>query len=196
MGREITVHEEKYGTAEDDYDYFISTSMPEFYSEDGSYDRYVYVISRNGYRISLHFVSDSGISMHEIDSMVRSADITPFTEEISYERVTATADYNADTKELTVTLSNDSDKAVSVWFYTAMLEQLEGSEYMLANALKNSGGAIPRTEIQPGEEYVRRENYDGLYNMRTGKWRTYVNMYYTAHGSGVSERRYIYFEVE
>lgn len=176
MGREITVHEEKYGGAKDGYDYFISKSVPDVYSEDGSYDSYVYVISRNGYRIYLNFVSDSGISRQETDSVLRSVEITPFTEEISYESVTVEADYNADTKELTVTLLNGSDKAVRVWFYTDMLEYLEDDEYVIADALKNSGGAIPRTEIQPGEKYVRTEKYDGLYNMKTGKWRTHMNM--------------------
>lgn len=76
MGREITVHEEKIGTADDPFEYYIYSSVPDYYSDDKSYDTYTYVVSSGGYNISMHFISDAGVEKEVFEYVVRSLDIS------------------------------------------------------------------------------------------------------------------------
>lgn len=76
MGREITVHEEKIGTADDPFEYYIYSSVPDYYSDDKSYDIYTYVVSSGGYNISMHFISDAGVEKEVFEYVVRSLDIS------------------------------------------------------------------------------------------------------------------------
>lgn len=75
MGREITVHEEKIGTADDPFEYFVSSSVPDYYSDDKSYDTYTYVVSSGGYNISMHFISDAGVEKEVFEYIVSTLDI-------------------------------------------------------------------------------------------------------------------------
>ena len=76
MGREITVHEEKIGTADDPFEYYVFSSVPDYYSDDKSYDTYTYVVSSGGYNISMHFISDAGVEKEVFEYVVRSLDIS------------------------------------------------------------------------------------------------------------------------
>lgn len=78
LGREITVHEEIFGGEDDMFDYYIFNSTPDFYSDDGSYDSYVYVVSRNGYSITLSFISDAGTDERVIRRVIDSLDISDY----------------------------------------------------------------------------------------------------------------------
>lgn len=75
MGREITVHEEKIGTDDDPFEYFIYSSVPDYYSDDKSYDTYTYVVSSDGYNISMHFISDAGVEKEVFEYIVSTLDI-------------------------------------------------------------------------------------------------------------------------
>ncbi|MGN0643193.1 MAG: M56 family metallopeptidase [Huintestinicola sp.] len=82
-GRDITVHEEKLGGNDDPFVYYIYKSTPDKYSDDDSYDAYVYVVSRGGYNISMHFLADSGIDREVFEQVLRSVNIIPLPEEDS-----------------------------------------------------------------------------------------------------------------
>ncbi len=75
MGREITIHEEKIGTADDPFEYFVSSSVPDYYSDDKSYDTYTYIVSSGGYNISMHFISDAGVEKEVFEYVVSTLDI-------------------------------------------------------------------------------------------------------------------------
>lgn len=78
-GYEITVNEEKFGGEDDPFEYFISTSTPDKYSPDGSYDAYHYVVRSGEYYIDLSFISDAGTSGETIDELLSSLTITENT---------------------------------------------------------------------------------------------------------------------
>ena len=78
-GYEITVNEEKFGGEDDPFEYFISTSTPDKYSPDGSYDAYDYVVSNGDYYIVLSFISDAGTSEETIAELLSSLTITENT---------------------------------------------------------------------------------------------------------------------
>ena len=78
-GYEITVNEEKFGGEDDPFEYFISTSTPDKYSPDGSYDAYDYVVRSGDYYIFLSFISDAGTSEETIDKLLSSLKITENT---------------------------------------------------------------------------------------------------------------------
>lgn len=78
-GYEITVNEEKFGSEDDPFEYFISTSTPDKYSPDGSYDAYDYVVRSGDYYIFLSFISDAGTSEETIDELLSSLKITENT---------------------------------------------------------------------------------------------------------------------
>ncbi len=203
MGREITVHEEKIGTENDPFRYYISRSVSDYYSDDGSYDSYTYVVSSGGYNLSLTFVSDAGINPEVIDTVLRSVNITPFEEKISYDDITTETVFDPETNRLDITIANGSDKQIEVWFYTDILFRFENETdgYDFVDVIPDApaaaeGGGIPRCSIAAGETYRYSEDYEGLYNIRAGRYRTYLNMYYTDYGHNSSEERDLYFEVE
>ncbi|MGN0636886.1 MAG: M56 family metallopeptidase [Huintestinicola sp.] len=78
-GYEITVNEEKFGGEDDPFEYFISTSTPDKYSPDGSYDAYDYVVRSGDYYIFLSFISDAGTSGETIYKLLSSLTITENT---------------------------------------------------------------------------------------------------------------------
>ena len=78
-GYEITVNEEKFGGEDDPFEYFISTSTPDYYSPDGTYDTYHYVVRSGDYYIFLSFISDAGTSSDTIDEALSSLTITENT---------------------------------------------------------------------------------------------------------------------
>lgn len=78
-GYEITVNEEKFGGEDDPFEYFISTSTPDKYSPDDSYDAYHYVVRSGEYYIDLSFISDAGTSEETIDELLSSLTITENT---------------------------------------------------------------------------------------------------------------------
>ena len=78
-GYDITVNEEKFGGEDDPFEYFISTSTPDKYSPDGTYDAYHYVVRNGDYYIALSFISDAGTSEETIDELLCSLTITENT---------------------------------------------------------------------------------------------------------------------
>lgn len=74
-GATITVIEEKHGTKNDLYEYFIHTSMPIKYAPDGTYDVYRYVVESNGYYVTVSVMSDMGVSQETIDRVLKSVEI-------------------------------------------------------------------------------------------------------------------------
>ncbi|MGN1107101.1 MAG: M56 family metallopeptidase [Huintestinicola sp.] len=78
-GYEITVNEEKFGGEDDPFEYYISTSTPDYYSPDGTYDAYHYVVRNGDYYIDLSFISDAGTSEESIDELLSSLTITENT---------------------------------------------------------------------------------------------------------------------
>ncbi|MDY3791126.1 MAG: M56 family metallopeptidase [Oscillospiraceae bacterium] len=78
-GYEIMVNEEKFGGEDDPFEYFISTSTPDKYSPDGTYDAYDYVVRNEDYYIVLSFISDAGTSEETIAELLSSLTITENT---------------------------------------------------------------------------------------------------------------------
>lgn len=75
-GATITVIEEKWGTKNDLYEYFIHTSTPIKYAPDGTYDVYRYVVESNGYYVNVSIMSDMGVSQETISRVLESVVIT------------------------------------------------------------------------------------------------------------------------
>lgn len=79
-GDKVTVHEEKWGTDSDLFEYYIHTSTESKDADDGSFDEYVYIVNDNGYNITLTFAADFGLEQETIDMIlemvqIRSADL-------------------------------------------------------------------------------------------------------------------------
>lgn len=77
-GARQTVHQTVIPYTETDgFSFMIYDSLPEKYSPDGRYDAYRYIVSRNGYNISMHFIADLGIDRYIFERVVDSVEITP-----------------------------------------------------------------------------------------------------------------------
>ena len=195
LGRDITVHEEKHGTDDDPFEYYISTSVSDYYSDDGSYDNYTYVVNRSGYNLYLHFVSDSGLEQTLITNILRSITIEPFEGNLSFDDVTAVAEFDKNSKKLNITITNNTERDVSVILYTLIVEKLSNDEYVQMEASRNAEDSIPQIVIKSGESCSRSESYDGLYNLSAGSYRTFITLYFTEFSTNLSQTKYIAFEI-
>jgi len=74
--KKVTVHEEEWGTDDDLFKYYIHTSTPSEYEDDGSLDEYKYVVNSGGYNITLTFIADIGLQQETIDSILGSIQMT------------------------------------------------------------------------------------------------------------------------
>ena len=70
--KKVTVHEEEGGTDDDLFEYYIHTSTPSEYEDDGSLDEYKYIVNSGGYSITLTFIADVGLQQETIDSILKS----------------------------------------------------------------------------------------------------------------------------
>lgn len=64
-GDKVTVHEEKWGTDNGLYEYYIHRS-----TDDGSFDEYIYIVNSGGYNITLTFAADAGLEQRTIDMIL------------------------------------------------------------------------------------------------------------------------------
>ncbi len=69
-GDKVTVHEEKWGTDSDLFEYYIHRSTASEDADDGSFDEYIYIVNDNGYNITLTFTADVGLEQSTIDMIL------------------------------------------------------------------------------------------------------------------------------
>lgn len=72
----VTVHEEKWGTEDDLFKYYIHRSVKSKDADDGSFDEYIYIVSDGGFDIRLTFAADAGIAQEDIDIVLKSIRMT------------------------------------------------------------------------------------------------------------------------
>ena len=72
---DYTVFEERYGTEDDPFAYYIYRSIGAKYTPDGTYDTHDYVIEDNGWYITFSFLGDADIPQETVDDIVRSVRI-------------------------------------------------------------------------------------------------------------------------
>ena len=69
-GDKVTVHEEKWGTDNGLYEYYIYRSTASEDADDGSFDEYIYIVNSGGYNITLTFAADAGLEQRTIDMIL------------------------------------------------------------------------------------------------------------------------------
>ena len=72
---QITVLDERAGTDDDSFEYYLYTSTPEKYSPDRTYDVHRYIVEDNGWYITLSFLGDADVPQETVDEIVRSVKI-------------------------------------------------------------------------------------------------------------------------
>ncbi|MBQ8781193.1 MAG: hypothetical protein IJZ72_05925 [Oscillospiraceae bacterium] len=121
LGREITVHEEKFDG--DNFVYYIKTSVPEFYSDDGSYDTVKYVVKSGDYYVGISIISDRGIEQSVIDAILNSIEVSVLngaavshnTIEVTaedFEQVKMSVNYLKESTRLEIFVENGSEYEV------------------------------------------------------------------------------------
>ncbi len=76
---ETTVLEEKRGTADDPFAYYVYVSIPEEHGCDGTNDLHRYVVEDNGYYVTVGFFGDAEIPAETVDAVLRSIKVgTPW----------------------------------------------------------------------------------------------------------------------
>ena len=122
VGREITVYGEKVGTDSDPFEYYINTSSPDYYSDDGTYDMYGFVVNSGGYNLYMHFVADAGVEYAVFEQVLRSVTIRELPPAVESNPV-ADPDYIPDADEVFHTAVNPEGTAYNIQF-----EKLAGTE--------------------------------------------------------------------
>jgi|GEM_PF-1376601 len=122
VGREITVYGEKIGTDSDPFEYYINTSSPDYYSDDGTYDMYGFVVNSGGYNLYMHFVADAGVEYAVFEQVLRSVTIRELSPAVESNPV-ADPDYIPDADEVFHTAVNPAGTAYNIQF-----EKLAGTE--------------------------------------------------------------------
>ena len=123
VGREITVYGEKVGTDSDPFEYYINTSSPDYYSDDGTYDMYGFVVNSGGYNLYMHFVADAGVEYAVFEQVLRSVTIKELPPAVENTLVSADPDYIPDVDEVFHTAVNPAGTAYNIQF-----EKLAGTE--------------------------------------------------------------------
>lgn len=82
MGREVTVYETKFGT-DGTYEYMAHSSVPDYYSENYTYETYEYIVRRGDYRILFSFVVNGYYDEAHCERFLKSLEIVPLSEDES-----------------------------------------------------------------------------------------------------------------
>ncbi len=75
-GDKVTVHEEKWGTEDDLFEYYIHRSVESKDADDGRFDEYIYIVNDGGFSIRLTFTADAGLAQEDIDIVLKSVRMT------------------------------------------------------------------------------------------------------------------------
>lgn len=138
LGREITVREEKYNG--DNFVYYLKTSVPDFYSDDGSYDTVKYVVKSGDYYVGISIISDRGIEQSVIDTILNSIEVSALngveiptnTIEVTaedFEQVRMSAVYLKESMLVEVSVENGSQYDIELTMYN-YISRLENGEYV------------------------------------------------------------------